>query len=78
MTTPAFMTLMDQGLQIHHHIGVGRAQRNANGRQPIAEADRINFMRGWLRRPNHSSTVISRPVVSRTSSHRWISSSTKT
>ena len=43
MISAPLVALVNEWLEIQDHVGIGRAQRNANGRQAFAQADGIDF-----------------------------------
>ncbi len=57
MIPAAFMALVNQRLQVQDHVRIRRSQRHADGRQSLAQADRIDFMLGGSRRPPDTDPV---------------------
>ena len=51
------MALVNQGLQFHNHVRIGRAQGNTDGGQALAQADGIHFVLSGVRRPNHTDPI---------------------
>src|SRR5258708_779060 len=57
MITASFVALIDQGLQVQNHVGIARAQRNADDGEPLAQADGIDFALLRAGGPKDADTV---------------------
>src|SRR5216684_1626762 len=57
MIAASFMALVNQGLQVQNHVGIARAQRNADDGEPFAQADGIDFALLRAGGPKEADTV---------------------